>query len=154
MACSFSLKTGVPVKPKKSAFGKVALIVANISPNVERWHSSIINTSRLDFINSRSLDRILLAASSLILLIFWIDDTIKVSFGSMLFNLLIKVIVSSVSCTSSTLSANARYSLSDCVPSSILSIRNITLSASFELAISCADLKDVMVLPEPVVCQI
>ena len=33
-------------------------------------------------------------------------------------------------------------------------IRKITLSASLELAINWADLKLVIVLPEPVVCQI
>lgn len=50
-------------------------------------------------------------------------------------------------------SAKPLYSMSDCVPSSIRSIRKITLSASLELAISWADLKLVIVLPDPVVCH-
>lgn len=59
----------------------------------------------------------------------------------------------SVACTSSTESANERYSSNDCVPNSILSTRNTTLSASPDWAINWADLKLVMVFPLPVVCQ-
>ncbi len=43
-------------------------------------------------------------------------------------------------------SANARYSESDCVPNSTRSMRKTTLSASWESAMSWADLKLVMVL--------
>ena len=40
------------------------------------------------------------------------------------------------------------------VPNSILSVKKTTLSASLEFAINCADLKLVIVFPDPVVCQI
>ena len=149
----FSSNTGVPVNPKNSAFGKVFLIVVSISPKVERWHSSRIKTTLLERMVSRSFALILPSASSRILLIFWIEDTIRVSFGSMLVNFPINAIVSSVSCTSSGWSAKARYSFRDWVPNSIRSIKNTTLSAVLACAISCADLKDVIVFPEPVVCQ-
>ena len=42
----FSSRMGVPVKPKNSAFGKERRMSCNMSPNVERWHSSTIKTIR------------------------------------------------------------------------------------------------------------
>ena len=150
----FSSSRGVPLKPKNKALGKVSFIVISISPEDERWHSSTIKTMRLLCISSKSFVRIFNLASSLILLIFWIEVTISVFFGSVLFSLEISIIVSSVPWTSSLLSENAWYSVKDWSPSSTRSIRNTTLSASLEFAISWADLKEVMVFPEPVVCQI
>ena len=149
---SFSGRIGVPVKPKKTAFGNVFLIVIIISPNVERWHSSTIKTICFFRIISQSFCFERLYSSSM-LLIFWIDVTISVSEASVLFNLLKSTVVSSVPWTDSVASAKLRYSDSDCVPSSILSIRKTTLCASWELAISCAALKLVIVLPLPVVCH-
>ena len=121
---------------------------------MERWHSSTINTMRLACINLISAEVIPPSASSLILLIFWIEVTISVSVTLLLFNLLTSTPVFSVDCTLSASSAKPRYCLKLCVPSSILSIKNTTLSASLDAAISWADLKLVIVLPLPVVCQI
>ena len=87
------------------------------------------------------------------LLIFWIEVTIRVSLTLVLLSLSRNTPVFSVPCTSVSLSAKLRYSFNDWVPSSIRSMRNTTLSASCESAMSCADLKLVMVLPEPVVCH-
>ena len=149
---AFSSNTGVPVKPKKMALGNVSLMMDSISPKVERWASSTIKTSRLPLIISMSL-ALSPPSSSRILLIFWIEVTIRVSAVALLFSLVKRTYVFSVACTVSFSSANARYSLSDCVPNSIRSVRKITLSASLEFAINWADLKLVIVLPEPVVCQ-
>ena len=149
----FSPWIGVPVKPKNSAFGNVCLMVCIISPKVERWHSSTIKTNRFALISAMSLGFSLFCASSLILLIFWMEVTMSVSDGEVLFSLSTRTSVFSVACTSSFSSAKLRYSFRLWVPNSILSIRKITLSASLEDAISWADLKEVMVLPEPVVCQ-
>ena len=149
---AFSSKTGVPVKPKKIARGNVSLITASISPNVDRCASSTIKTIRfLPMISMSFAFRP--PSSSRILLIFWMEVTIRVSLDSSLFNLVSSTYVFSVACTDSFASANARYSFKDCVPSSIRSVRNTTLSASSEFEINCADLNDVMVFPDPVVCQ-
>ena len=88
------------------------------------------------------------------MLIFWIEVTMRRFLGSALASFDFSTCVFSVPCTSSASSANARYSESDCVPSSMRSMRKTTLSASCESAMSWADLKLVMVLPEPVVCHI
>ena len=147
-----SSRIGVPVNPKNVAFGNVSFIVANMSPNVDLWHSSTIKTILLEFIFSKSLGNIL--ESSFILLIFWIDVTINVSVLSSLNIFWISFDVLGVACISSSSSAKPLNSRSDWVPSSILSIKHITLSLSPEFAISCADLNEVIVFPEPVVCQI
>ena len=47
-------RLGVPVNPKNSAFGKVSLMSLSISPKVERWHSSTMNTRRFCAISSMS----------------------------------------------------------------------------------------------------
>ena len=74
---------GVPEKPKKMARGKVCLIRGIMfSPKTERWHSSTMKTIRLDCISARSAAFSAYSASSLILLIFWIEVTISVSAGS------------------------------------------------------------------------
>ena len=143
---------GVPVNPKINAFLNVFFISTSISPNVERWHSSMIITIRLRWIIFKSAS--ILATSSLaILLNFWIDVTIKVLSESGLFNFDIKTSVFSVAWTDSVPVANERYSLSDCIPNSFLSTRKTTLSASWLAATSWAALKLVMVLPLPVVCH-
>ena len=149
----FSSWIGVPVNPKNNALGKVSLIVINISPKVDLWHSSMINTILFEVILSKS-DCFNPSFSFPILLIFCIEVTIKVLAGSSLFIFETNTCVSSVSWISSALSAKARYSFRDWVPNSILSIKKITLSASFDDAINWADLKLVNVFPDPVVCQI
>ena len=94
------------------AFVNVSFIVISISPKVERWASSTIKTILLLEISSISL--LFNPSSSLfMLLIFWIDVTIKVFAGSLLFNLVIKTPVFSVACTSSLASAKALYSCND-----------------------------------------
>ena len=76
---------GVPEKPKKIARGKVCLIRGIIfSPKTERWHSSTMNTMRFDCITARSAAFNSPSESSLILLIFWIEVTIRISAGSVL----------------------------------------------------------------------
>ena len=124
----------------------------SISPKVERCASSTIKTILLEFMRSMSC-ALNPSSSALMLLIFWIDVTISVFAGSALLSFVTRIAVFSVACTSSFSSAKPLYSRKDCVPNSILSIRKITLSASLELAISCADLKLVIVFPEPVVCH-
>ena len=111
----------------------------------------MINTNRLRPMLSISACE--MPCSLLTFDIFWIEVTIKRSSLSVLCSLLTRMAVFCVSCITSDSPAKPRYSSSDCMLSSIRSIRNTTLSASPELAISCADLKLVMVLPEPVVCQ-
>ena len=125
----------------------------SISPKVERWHSSMMNTTRLAAICSMSAF-FFGYSSALTLLIFCMEVTMRRFFlvsSSRIFA--ISMSVFSVACTSSTESANERYSSNDCVPNSILSTRNTTLSASPDWAINWADLKLVMVFPLPVVCQ-
>lgn len=87
------------------------------------------------------------------LLIFCMDVTMSVSAGSSLLSFALSTSVSSVACTLIESSAKLRYSSSDWVPSSILSTRKTTLSASCESAMSWALLKLVIVLPDPVVCH-
>ena len=143
---------GVPVNPKIIECLKVSFIVVNMSPKVDRWHSSMIMTSLLDliFLRSASFNP---SISSEILLSFWMDVTISVLSWSSLFSFDIRISVFSVACMLSVSVANDLYSLSDWIPSSFLSTRNITLSASWELAINWADLKLVIVFPLPVVCH-
>ncbi len=148
----FSSWMGVPVKPNSIAVGNVLLIVCIMSPKVERWHSSTMKTMRLLRMRSRSRS-VSPSSCSWILLIFWMDVTMSVSAGSLLMSLFLRTSVSSVACTLVESSAKLRYSSSDCVPSSILSTRKTTLSASCESEMSWALLKLVMVLPEPVVCH-
>ena len=154
---AFSSNTGVPVKPKSSARGKVCLMLTSMSPNTLRWHSSMMNTNRfLPILSSSSLVMVPpldMAASSFRLLIFWIEVTIRRSSLSMLFSLASSTEVSAVSCISSLSPAKPLYSSSDCSASSMRSSRNTTLSASPLLAMSSALLNDDIVLPEPVVCQ-
>ena len=144
---------GVPVNPKNRASGKVFLIVRSMSPKVERWHSSMMNTMRLPLICSRS-ESVIPPSSERMRLIFWMEVTISMSLTELLLSRLRSSAVFSVPCTASSAAANARYSARLWVPSSMRSIRKTTLSAFLELAMSCALLKLVMVFPEPVVCQI
>ena len=133
------------------AVGNVLRMVCIMSPKVERWHSSTMNTILLERMRSRSAS--VVPPSSCMLLIFWMDVTMRVSAGSPLLSFARSTSVFSVACTLCESSAKLRYSSRDCVPSSMRSTRNTTLSASFELAMSCALLKLVMVFPEPVVCH-
>ena len=121
-------------------------------PKVFLWHSSMIKTILLDLILSNTFGSLMF--SSEMLLIFWIEVTMRTLSLSSLFSLLMSISVFSVSWTSCGLSANPLYSLKVCVQSSILSNKNTTLSASFDAAMSCAVLNEVIVFHEPVVCQI
>ena len=142
---------GVPVKPKNTARGNVSLMVASMSPKVERWASSTMKTIRLWLISSMSAA--LRSFSALARLIFCIDVTMREARGSELLSFVMRSSVLVVSWTSSDSSANPLYSMRDWVPSSIRSMRKMTLSASCDVAMSWADLKLVMVFPDPVVCQ-
>ena len=82
-----------------------------------------------------------------------IDVAINESSLSVLVSLLIKMSVFAVPCTLSDSPAKPRYSSSDCTLNSMRSSKNTTLSASPDEAINCADLNEVIVLPDPVVCQ-
>ncbi|MNJ49426.1 hypothetical protein D3C77_446560 [compost metagenome] len=95
---TFSLWIGVPLKPKNTAPEKLALMSASMSPKVERWHSSTMNTMRLPRTVSRSC-AFRPSASSVIRLIFWMDVTIRVSAGAVLFSVLTSTPVFSVACT-------------------------------------------------------
>ena len=127
---SFMLLTsmiGVPVKPNLTALGKVSLMEENMSPKTSRWASSTIKRMCLELIFSISFLRDF--KSSPILHIFWCEVTMRASFLLSLFSLLTRTSVFSVACTSMRSPAKFRYDCRDWVPSSILSIRNTTLSA-------------------------
>ena len=141
----FSSKRGVPVKPKYCALLKCWRTMRCISPNWLRWHSSMMNTtlSVLYWSNASALFWIALD-------IFWIVVTIS---GKLLsFNCLTSCAVLFVLSTAPL--ENLLNSSSVWLSKSLRSTRKMTFLMS-----SCSDntwlaLKEVNVLPLPVVCQI
>ena len=141
----FSLNIGVPVKPNICVLVKKLTIFLWLSPKWLRWHSSKIMMMR-DFLTSSK--RLLYHCFVTAALSFWMVVI-------MIFESLESFFVSSsvLSVLSTAPGSNASYSDCVCVSRSWRSTTNITLSTPSNSETSCAALKEVRVLPAPVVCQ-
>ena len=143
---AFSTKIGVPVKPNICVLSKNFTIFLWHSPKWLRWHSSKIITIREWRISSiRLLYHCLLTAAFNFCMVVMI-----------IFELLCKRFTNSsvLSVLSTAPGSKASYSACVCVSRSWRSTTNITLSTSSNSDTSWAALKEVKVLPAPVVCQI
>ena len=143
---AFSVKIGVPVKPKIWALSKNFIIFLWLSPKWLRWHSSNIITIReWRIVSILLLYHVLLTAA----LSFWMVVMI-------ILELLWRRFTSSsvLSVLSTAPGSKASYSDWVWVSRSCRSTTNITLSTSSNSDTSWAALNEVNVFPAPVVCQI
>ena len=144
---AFSLKIGVPVKPKYWAFLKKPFTSLCIFPNWLRWHSSIRNTT-FSFAYSSIID--LYFGSFMAWDIFWI--VVIMSFRFLSFVCSVRAFVSSV--RSTLFFSYSLKSSAVCVSRSRRSMRKNTFLISGCVIRSFAHFQQVKVFPAPVVCQI